>query len=103
MLVFERDDTWLSWDNQHLIECARAARCRDTLRRQYQRAAGELLLAIADAIAWCSAKGGDWRRRIEPVGTATREVSIRPPSRPLRRQPASTGSGDKACRSNWVR
>jgi hypothetical protein len=33
-----------------------------------------MLLAIPDAIAWCWAKGGDWRRRIESVVTDVREV-----------------------------
>ena len=74
MLVFEQDDTLLSWDNQRLIENTRDAGCRDTLRWQHRRAASEPLLAIPDAIAWCWAKGGDWRRRVEAVVTDVREV-----------------------------
>jgi hypothetical protein len=65
MLVLEQDDTLLNWDNQRLIEFTRAAGCRDTLRHEHRRAASELLLATPDAVAWCWAKGGDWRRRIE--------------------------------------
>lgn len=74
MLVLEQDDTLLSWDNQRLIEFTRDAGCRDTLRYEHRRAAGELLLAVPDAVAWCWAKGGDWRRRIEPVVTDVRTV-----------------------------
>jgi len=74
MLVLEQDDTLLSWDNQRLIEYTRAAGCRDTLRYEHRRAASELLLAVPDAIAWCWAKGGDWRRRVEPIVGAVRQV-----------------------------
>jgi hypothetical protein len=74
MLVLEQDDTLLSWDNQRLIEFTREAGCRDTLRYEHRRAANELLLAMPDAIAWCWAKGGDWRRRVEPVVADVREV-----------------------------
>ena len=70
MLVLEQDDTLLSWDNQRLIEFTREAGCRDTLRYEHRRAASALLLAAPDAVAWCWAKGGDWRRRIEPIVTA---------------------------------
>jgi len=74
MLVLEQNDTLLSWDNQRLIEFTREAGCRDTLRYEHRRAANELLLAMPDAIAWCWAKGGDWRRRVEPVVADVREV-----------------------------
>jgi hypothetical protein len=74
MLVLEQDDTLLSWDNQRLIEFTREAGCRDTLRYEHRRAASELLVAVPDAIAWCWAKGGDWRRRVEPIVTNVREV-----------------------------
>jgi hypothetical protein len=74
MLVLEQDDTLLSWDNQRLIEFTREAGCRDSLRYEHRRAASELLLAVPDAIAWCWAKGGDWRRRIEPIVTDVRTV-----------------------------
>jgi hypothetical protein len=64
----------LSWNNQRLIEFTRAAGCRETLRYEHRRAASEMLLAVPDAVAWCWAKGGDWRRRIEPVVTDVRDV-----------------------------
>lgn len=74
MLVLEQDDTLLSWDNQRLVEFTRAAGCRETLRYEHRRAAAEPLLALPDAIAWCWAKGGDWRRRVAPVVTGVRTV-----------------------------
>jgi len=74
MLVIEQDDTLLSWDNQRLIEYTREADCRGTLRYEHRRASAEMLLAIPDTIAWCWAKGGDWRRRIESVVTDVREL-----------------------------
>ncbi|RBY76805.1 hypothetical protein DQ238_16200 [Geodermatophilus sp. TF02-6] len=74
MLVLEQDDTLLSWDNQCLIEATRATGQHDTLRYEHRRPTAEQLLALPDAIAWCWAKGGDWRRRIVPVVTAVCEV-----------------------------
>jgi hypothetical protein len=74
MLVLEQDDTLLSWDDQRLIEYTREAGCRDNLRYEHRRAASELLLAVPDAIAWCWAKGGDWRRRVEPIVSDVRDV-----------------------------
>lgn len=74
MLILEQDDSLLSWDKQHLIEYTREAGCRDTLRYEHRHAAQEGLLAIPDAIAWCWAKGGDWRRRISPIITEVRKV-----------------------------
>lgn len=69
MVVFERDDTLLSFDRQRLIESSRAHGCQDTLRFRHYRAAGEPLLAIPDAIAWCYAKGGDRR-----IGAAVGQI-----------------------------
>ncbi len=69
-----RTTTLVSWDNRHLIEYTRGAGYRDTLRYEHRRAASEQLLAVPDAIAWCWAKYGDWRRRIAPVVTDVRTV-----------------------------
>jgi hypothetical protein len=73
-LLLEQDDTLLSWDNQRLIEATRAAGCRNTLRYEHHKTSAEHLLALPDAIGWCWAKGGDWRRRIQPVITVVRRV-----------------------------
>lgn len=73
-LVFDRDETLVSWDNQRLIEFTREANSRGRLRYRHETAAAELLLALPDAVAWCWAKGGDWRRRVESVVTDVRQV-----------------------------
>lgn len=54
-------------DQQRLIEITPDVGCRDTLRYEHRRAREELFLAIPDAIAWCWARGGTWRQRVEPV------------------------------------
>ena len=74
MLVLEQDDSLRRWDNQRLIEITRDVGSRDTLRYQHRQAATDQLLAIPDAIAWCWAKGGGWRRRIDPVVTMVRTL-----------------------------
>lgn len=74
LLVLEQDDSLLGWDKQQLIELSREFGCRDTLRYRHERAAAEQLLALPDAIAWCWAKGGEWRKRIEPVVDTVRPV-----------------------------
>jgi len=73
MLILEQDDTLIASDRKLLYRATRDAGCPD-LRYEHQRAAAELLLALPDAIAWCWAKGGNGRRRIQPVVTDVREV-----------------------------
>jgi hypothetical protein len=75
LLVLEQDDTLIASDRRLIYRASRDADCVD-LRYEHRRAAAEQLLALPDAIAWCwaNAKGGDWRRRIEPVVTEVREV-----------------------------
>jgi hypothetical protein len=74
LLIIDRDDTLVSFDNQRLIEYTRAAGCRDTLRYEHRSDKTELLLGIPDAIAWCWAKGGTWRKLIEPAVAHVYEV-----------------------------
>lgn len=73
MLVLEQDDTLLDFDRRTLYGAVRRARYPD-LRYEQQRAAAEPLLALPDAVAWCRARGGEWRRRVEPVITGVRTV-----------------------------
>ncbi len=73
MLILEQDDTLIAADRKLLYRAARDEGCPD-LRYEHRRAAAEQLLALPDAIAWCWAKGGDWRRRVEPIVTNVREV-----------------------------
>jgi hypothetical protein len=73
-LVLEQDDSLVRWDSQRLIELAREAGCRDRLRYGHERAAAEALLAVPDAVAWCWGRGGDWRRRVEPLVSTVHQV-----------------------------
>ena len=73
-LVLEQDDSLVRWDSQRLIELAREAGCRDRLGYGHERAAAEQLLAVPDAVAWCWGRGGDWRRRVEPVVSGVHQV-----------------------------
>ena len=45
----------------------RKAGSRSGMTYEVLRAHEEGLLAIADVAAWCWAKGGDWKRRIQPI------------------------------------
>lgn len=67
MLVLEQDDSLIESDRRVLYERVRVAGCEHTLRYEHKAAHEECLLAIPDAVAWCWAKGGEWRRRAEPI------------------------------------
>ena len=73
-LVFDEDETMVSFDNQRMIEYTRAAGCRQTLSYEHKQSHADALLAIPDAIAWCWAKGGTWRKLIAPAVVATHDV-----------------------------
>jgi hypothetical protein len=68
-LVIEQDDTLVRWDRQQLVALVHAAGCQDSVRYRHERAKSELMLTIPDAIAWCWARGGEWRQRIRGVTT----------------------------------
>jgi hypothetical protein len=73
-IVFDEDETMVRFDNQKLVEYTRTAGCRDTLSYEHKRSHTDPLLAIPDAVAWCWAKDGDWRRLIAPAVTSVRTV-----------------------------
>lgn len=73
-IVFDQDDTLLSFDNQRLIEYTRATGCRQRLRYEHKHAHPDVLLGIPDAIAWCWAKGGPWRQLIAPTVINVRDI-----------------------------
>ena len=72
-IVLDRDESLQNWDRQRLIELMRAAGLTDRITYEHRTRQSELLLAIPDAVAWCWARGGGWRRRIRPI---VREVRI---------------------------
>lgn len=64
-LVIERDDSLVSHDRQSLVTEARRL---DTMPEYVWLARNEEpLLWVSDAVAWCYAKGGQWRSRAQPL------------------------------------
>ena len=73
-IVFDLDRSLASWDRQRMIELTRAADAQDRITYRHSSRHEEQMLAIPDVVAWCWARGGDWRRRVEPVVIAVRKV-----------------------------
>ena len=63
--MLERDESLGTWDDQRLIEITRNLEA-GLVRYEHRSPTEELLLGLPDAIAWCWAKGGDWRRQVAP-------------------------------------
>jgi hypothetical protein len=80
LLVIERDDSLVATDCRTIRDRLIRAGYEDTLRYEHLRAHEECLLAIPDAIAWCWARGGEWRRRVLPLVTDV--IMMRPTERP---------------------
>ncbi|MDN5725296.1 MAG: hypothetical protein L0G99_05100 [Propionibacteriales bacterium] len=72
-LWIEQDPTLIDRDRQQIIEAVRSTG-QPQFSYAHLSAAAEPLLAIPDAIAWAWPKGGDWRRRCEPMVTQVVEV-----------------------------
>lgn len=73
-LVIERDEPAVAADVRVIRERAARAGCLDTLRYAHEPAGAEPLLAIPDAVAWCWAKGGEWRRLASGLVARSAEV-----------------------------
>lgn len=65
-LVLERDDSVLAHDKRVLFDHVRKTGARE-LEYLFLRAHEECLLSIPDAVAWCWAKGGNWRTAVRPM------------------------------------
>lgn len=74
-IVLERDQSIEKSDRRILYREVTSRGLRSTLAYEHEAAHVEPLLWIADAIAWSHSKGGDWRRRIEPMLLATVRTS----------------------------
>jgi hypothetical protein len=74
LLVLEQDDSILRWDKKFLYSALRAAGLADAVRYEHHRAKTELLLCIPDAIAWCWARGGQWKDRVKPIVADVKQV-----------------------------
>lgn len=66
-IVFDLDETLLSWDRQRMIELTRAVGLQGRITYRHSSRHHEQMLAIPDVIAWCWARGGEWRQRVAPV------------------------------------
>jgi hypothetical protein len=66
-IVFETDDSAMQTDKRVLYAATQQTALSTGFTYGHMRATDEELLWVPDAIAWCFARGGDWRRRIEPV------------------------------------
>ena len=71
-LVIDRDESLVSWDRQQLIQLTRSAGRSLTYRHATRRE--ELLLSVPDAVAWCWARGGAWRRKVKVIASQINEV-----------------------------
>lgn len=66
-LSLESDESQDPRDRQVIAGLVREFGCSPEFTYKHMRATEEPLLAIPDAIAWSYARGGDWRRRVEPL------------------------------------
>ncbi|BAK35870.1 hypothetical protein MLP_28560 [Microlunatus phosphovorus NM-1] len=73
-VLFDRDETLLSWDRQTLLDLTSTGDLRDRISYAHVTRHQEPLLILPDAIAWCWAKGGHWRQRVRPIVSAVREI-----------------------------
>lgn len=73
-LVLEADDSLLHRDRHELYQLVQQAGATDRLAYRHQRAHEEPLLALPDVVAWCWARSGNWRRRLDPILTPLRRV-----------------------------
>lgn len=64
-IVLERDESIERADKRILYDAVHQLRA--AVSYTHETAHQEPLLWVADAIAWSYAKGGDWRRRVQPL------------------------------------
>ncbi|GAB92184.1 hypothetical protein [Gordonia rhizosphera] len=74
-LVIEQDDSLLAADRAVLYTAVRRHGVPQ-LVYEHQRPAAEPMLWVSDAVVWCYAKGGEWRRRVQPVINSVTIVDV---------------------------
>ncbi|MEC3920292.1 hypothetical protein [Nocardia sp. CDC160] len=74
-LTIEQDDSLVQADRRTFYNAVRKFDVAATLEYEHRRPNQEPLLWVSDAVAWCVAKGGDWRRRVDPLITQVRKLS----------------------------
>jgi hypothetical protein len=73
-LVVELDESLRAFDQRILQNQDHKLGLPQGISYVHMRAHQEPLLGLPDAIAWCWSRGGEWRRRIEPLIIGTRLV-----------------------------
>ncbi|MGW0455864.1 hypothetical protein [Gordonia sputi] len=73
-LIIEQDDSLVDADRATLYAAVRRHQVPD-LSYRHERPTQEPLLWVSDAVVWCYVKGGDWRRRVDPVIESVIQVS----------------------------
>jgi hypothetical protein len=68
-IILEADDSVVAADRAIIRQQLEKAGVVDQVGCDHLRARDEPLLAIPDAVAWCAAKGGEWRRLAAPLIT----------------------------------
>lgn len=69
-LVLERDDALVESDRRTLFELTR--KHAEDMEYRHLRAREDVLLSVADAVAWCYTRGGRWRARVVPYCSVIR-------------------------------
>lgn len=77
-LVLEIDDSVAQADKRLLREEVKRVGLAACLRYELLRAHEECLLAVPDAIAWCWARGGEWRDKVKDLVTHVHQVHESP-------------------------
>lgn len=72
-LVLDLDQTLVAKDAR-TIALAIGELDATSITYSHQSLATQPLLSIPDVIAWCWARGGEWRRRVMPIVSTVREV-----------------------------
>jgi hypothetical protein len=70
-LVFELDETSRISDDQMLANCIPLVSGRRLINWEHRLRHQEPLLWVADAVAWCVNRGGEWERLVRPMILAT--------------------------------
>ncbi|WP_104138947.1 hypothetical protein [Cryobacterium sp. Y62] len=66
-IVLEQDDSVVAFDKKVLRDELFARALHKNVSYAHERSVAEPLLWVPDAVAWSFVRGGDWRRRADPM------------------------------------